>query len=103
MRMVKRSSKIESLAGITMQTQTASVLERSKVAKDHGGKRPRAGRPATSERDDVTVKVDRSLVAKARYVAEIRGIPLAEYLTAAALATVEKDFTEAVKSGPPAK
>jgi hypothetical protein len=62
----------------------------------HGGKRPGAGRPK-SERDDVTVKLDRGVVARARYVAEIRGVTLAEYLTEAVRPVVDRDFGKAAK------
>ena len=62
----------------------------------HGGKRPGAGRPK-SERDDVTVKLDRGVVARARYVAEIRGVTLAEYLSEAVRPIVDRDFGKAAK------
>lgn len=39
------------------------------------------GRPKRSERDDVTVKVDRAVVGMAKAVATSRGIPLAELLS----------------------
>jgi hypothetical protein len=61
-----------------------------------GGKRPGAGRPK-SERDDVTVKMDRGLVARARFVAEIRGVTLAEYLSEAVRPVVDRDFGKAAK------
>ncbi len=40
----------------------------------------RKGRPK-GERDDVTVKMDRGVVAKAKLVAAARGVSLAEYLS----------------------
>ena len=43
----------------------------------------RVGRPPTSERNDIVVKLDRSVAAQARYIAETRGVSMAEYLTAA--------------------
>jgi hypothetical protein len=69
------------------------------VAKksNHGGRRPGAGRPAKSERDDVAVKLDRAIVAKCRYVAEVRGITLAEYLTEALKPVAERDFAKVTK------
>ncbi len=39
------------------------------------------GRPKRSEREDVTVKIDRVLAGRAKHVASYRGIPLAELLT----------------------
>jgi hypothetical protein len=57
----------------------------------------KAGRPATSTRDDVVVKIDRSVVAQARFVAETRKIPLAEYLTEALRVVVRRDFDKTAK------
>ena len=57
----------------------------------HGGKRAGAGRPR-SGRDDVAVKLDRGIVARARYVADLRGVTLAEYLSEAVRAIVDRDF-----------
>ena len=39
------------------------------------------GRPKQSERDDVSVKIDRTLVGKARLVATHRGVTMAELLS----------------------
>lgn len=47
-----------------------ALLEKPVMAK--------RGRPKSSERDDVTVKVDRSLVAKAKLIAAHRGTSVAE-------------------------
>lgn len=58
-----------------------------------GGKRPGAGRPK-SVRDDVTVKMDRAVVARARFVADLRGLTLAEYLSEAVRPVVDRDFTK---------
>jgi hypothetical protein len=60
-------------------------------------KQKKAGRPATSTRDDVVVKIDRGIVAKARYVADTRGIPLAEYLSEALRPVVGRDFDRTVR------
>jgi hypothetical protein len=57
----------------------------------------KAGRPATSTRDDVVVKIDRSIAAKARFVAENRKIPMAEYLSEALRSVVGRDFDKAAK------
>ena len=73
------------------------TIERSAVTTKKGGARPGAGRPKTSERDDVSVKVDRAAIAKARYVAEVRGVHLAEYLTETIIGPVERDFAEVTK------
>jgi hypothetical protein len=45
------------------------------------------------------VKVDRAVVAQARYVAESRNIPLAEYLTETLRAIVRRDFDRAARGG----
>jgi hypothetical protein len=45
----------------------------------------------------VAVKIDRGIVARARYVADIRGISLAEYLSEAVRATVDRDFSKAAE------
>jgi hypothetical protein len=58
----------------------------------------KAGRPATSTRDDIVVKVDRGIVAKARYVAESRRIPLAEYLSELLRPVVGRDFDRATQA-----
>ena len=60
-------------------------------------KTKKAGRPATSNRDDVVVKVDRGVIAKARYVADSRRIPLAEYLSEVLRPTVGRDFDRATQ------
>jgi hypothetical protein len=70
-----------------MQTATLGSLMTKK----------KAGRPATSTRDDVVVKIDRGIVAKARFVAENRKIPLAEYLTEALRSIVGRDFDKAAR------
>ena len=56
------------------------------------------GRPATSTRDDVVVKIDKQLAAKARYIAATRSIPLAEYLTEITRSIVDRDFDRATKT-----
>jgi len=61
-------------------------------------KRRKAGRPATSTRDDVVVKLDRAIVAKARYVAESKRVPLAEYLSEALRPIVGKDFERTART-----
>jgi hypothetical protein len=82
-----------------------ATVEEPEVAKieNRGGERPGAGRPR-SDRDDVAVKFDRAVAARARYVAEMKGLSMAEYLTEAARATVDRDFLEIEKpAGPPVR
>jgi hypothetical protein len=57
----------------------------------------RMGRPKASTRDDVVARIDRTVIAKARYVAETRKIPLAEYLSEILRSTVDRDFEKATK------
>jgi hypothetical protein len=59
----------------------------------------KTGRPATSDRDDIVVKLDRAVAAQARYIAETRGVPLAEYLTSALRPVVAKDFQKVATEG----
>ena len=66
-------------------------------ATPHGGKRPGAGRPK-SDRDDMTVKMDRTIVARARFVADLRGQTLTEYLSEAVRPIVDRDFAQAAKT-----
>ncbi len=57
----------------------------------------KTGRPATSTRDDVVVKIDKQIAAKARYVAATRDMPLAEYLTELLRLPVDRDFERLTK------
>ncbi len=61
--------------------------------------RKRTGRPPTSERDDIVVKLDRAVAAQARYIAETRGISMAEYLTEALRPIAARDFQQVAKGG----
>ena len=54
------------------------------------------GRPR-SDRDDVTVKVDRAVIEKARHLAMRRRVTLAELLTEILKGPVEKAYAQDVK------
>jgi len=54
-----------------------------------------------SDRNDIVVKLDRAVAAQARYIAETRGISMAEYLTAALAPIVARDFQNATKGSKP--
>jgi hypothetical protein len=54
-------------------------------------------RQAKPRRDDVAVKIDRTLADKARFAASRRGITLAEYLTGLLRQSVERDFAKALR------
>lgn len=65
------------------------TAELSGVAKSKG--RPRAGR------DDVTAKIDRGVLMKAKIVASAKKMTLAEYLTETLQAHVERDWTKVIR------
>jgi hypothetical protein len=54
------------------------------------------GRPR-GNRDDISVKIDRKLAAKIRYIAEVRGVSIASYLSGLVGEKVDLDFLEATK------
>jgi hypothetical protein len=51
------------------------------------------GRPKT-ERDDVSVKLDRGVVSRAKIVAAARSLTLAEYLSELTRGPVDRDFVK---------
>ena len=53
----------------------------------------RRGRPKT-ERNDVSVKLDRGVVSRAKIVAAARGLTLAEYLSELTRGPVDRDFVK---------
>lgn len=55
------------------------------------------GRPKTSERDDSTVKVDRTLLGKAKLIATNRGIPVAELLSEMLAAPIDKGYAQMLR------
>jgi hypothetical protein len=57
----------------------------------------KAGRPKSSERDDVTVKIDRGIVSKAKMIASARSVPLAEYLSELLRSPVIRDFAKEMR------
>jgi hypothetical protein len=57
----------------------------------------KAGRPKRSERDDVTVKIDRGIVSKAKMIASARNVPLAEYLSELLRPPVARDFAKEMR------
>lgn len=57
----------------------------------------RRGRPKSSERDDVTVRVDRRVKIRAEAVADFKGIPLAELLTEILRGPVDREFSRMVR------
>lgn len=55
------------------------------------------GRPRRSERDDVAVKLDRTIVGKAKLVATHRGLSLAEVLSEMLVVPVDKAYGQMVR------
>ena len=55
------------------------------------------GRPKTSERDDVTVRLDRGIVAKAKVIAARRDVSLAELLSEMIRETVDQSYDKMVR------
>lgn len=55
------------------------------------------GRPKSSQRNDATAKIDAGLITKAKFVADTRDMPLAEYLSELLRGPVDRDFAKAVK------
>ena len=56
----------------------------------------KVGRPR-KDRDDVTVKVDRGIVVKAKLVAVARKMSLAEYLSDLIRGPVDRDFAKEMR------
>jgi hypothetical protein len=69
---------------------TAECLD---VAK---AKRPK-GRPKASERDDVTVKVDRSIVRQAKAIADFYGLSAAEVISETAREPMGKYYARMLR------
>lgn len=57
----------------------------------------RMGRPKRSERDDVVVRLDRAIVAKARLLAAHRGVSVAEVLSDLVKAPVDRAYLAMVQ------
>ena len=54
----------------------------------------KTGRPATSERDDKSVKFDRHLADLATMIAKGRKVSLAEYLSEAMRDRIQRDYAD---------
>ena len=59
----------------------------------------RMGRPKTSERQDVSIKFDRTLARKARLISEGRGISMAEYLSELSRPVIDRDLHRPLAAG----
>lgn len=69
-------------------SESMAVLDRPMAPK-------KTGRPKTSERDDVTIKADRDIVAKLRYAAERQRIPLAQLVSDLLRQAADREFDKA--------
>ena len=68
-------------------TETEPVMAKAK----------QRGRPRTSERDDTTVRIDRTVVGKAKLVAAHRGVSVAELLTEMVRQPLDVAFAQMVR------
>jgi hypothetical protein len=57
----------------------------------------RPGRPKSSNRDDVTVKIDRTVKGKAELIATHRGVPLAELLSDLLQGPVDRAYLQMLR------
>jgi hypothetical protein len=57
----------------------------------------RAGRPKTSERDDVSIKIDRALVSKARLLAAHKGVSIAELISELLRGPLNQDYAKMLR------
>jgi len=83
------------VASATLGREMAKAKRKAGQPATSAGK---MGRPATSTRDDVAVKVDREVVGQAKIVAWDRGISLAEYITETLRSAVGRDFDRVVEA-----
>ncbi len=57
----------------------------------------RMGRPKTSERQDVSIKFDKTLASKARLITSGRGLSLAEYLSEMCRPQIDRDYAKLMR------
>jgi hypothetical protein len=55
------------------------------------------GRPKSSDRQDVSIKFDKTLAGMARMIALGKGISMAEYLSEMARPHIERDYAKIMK------
>jgi hypothetical protein len=67
------------------------------IATAEPGRMKKRGRPKTSERNDVSVKVDRTLVGKAKLIATHRGISVAELFSEMLKAPIDKAYAQMLR------
>jgi hypothetical protein len=57
----------------------------------------KVGRPKTSDRADLSVKIDKRIVGKAKLIATHRGVSLAEFLSSLLSLPVDQAYAEMLK------
>jgi hypothetical protein len=62
--------------------------------KTHGGARPGSGRPPSPPRKDQNVRIDRDIAAKAQYLAKLKGVTLATFLSDSLRGTIDAQFSQ---------
>ncbi len=55
------------------------------------------GRPKTSERDDGTVRLDRTLIGRVKMVANYQGVPVAEMLSELVRGPLDKAYGQMLR------
>jgi hypothetical protein len=55
------------------------------------------GRPKTSDRQDVSIKFDKTLAGKARLIAQGRGVSMAEYLSEMTRPLIDRDYAKLMR------
>lgn len=59
--------------------------------------RKKMGRPKTSERQDVSIKFDKTLAGKARLISQGKGVSMAEYLSELARPLIDRDYARLMR------
>lgn len=57
----------------------------------------KTGRPQTSQRQDVSIKFDKTLAGKARLIAQGRGVTMAGYLSEITRAIIDRDYAKLMR------
>jgi hypothetical protein len=55
------------------------------------------GRPKTSERQDVSIKFDKTLAGKARLISQGRGLTMTGYLSEITRAIIDRDYAKLMR------
>jgi hypothetical protein len=55
------------------------------------------GRPKSSDRQDVSIKFDKTLAGKARLISQGKGVPMSEYLSELARPLIDRDYAKLMR------